>query len=117
MSPKFAPKLKLKLWRHIVFELNLNCVLYISRILFEVGIQYLVCGYTSVAYCFWVTVTLTSGLSFVKNGTRSTFPIFFKVGIPKHFGVAERRVLFPGYWDLTSGHGSRKIVYRTYLLY
>ena len=44
------------------------CVRCISPILYEVGIQNLVCGcifgWQSVTYYFWVTVTLTSGLIF-----------------------------------------------------
>ena len=39
--------------------------------LFEVGIQHLVCGYIlgsrSVAYCFWVPLTLAFGLGFRKK--------------------------------------------------
>ena len=47
------------------FPLRVRCI---SPIFFEVGIPNLVCGYIlgwrSVAYHFWVTVTLTSDLVF-----------------------------------------------------
>ena len=66
-------------WRHIVIALSVRpsvlgvCpsghsdrVRSTSRILLEVGIANLVCGcilgLQSVAYYFWVTVTLTSGV-------------------------------------------------------
>ena len=64
-------------------------VRYISPIFFEVGIPNLVCGcilgWWSVAYHFWVTVTLTSDLVFgiIVSGA---YLILFEVGIFK-FGV------------------------------
>ena len=71
-------------------------------ILFEAGIPNLVCGYIlrprSVAYCFRVTVTLTSGFS-----SRNISPIF-EVGIPNLVWDiscdAECHILFLGHCDL-----------------
>ena len=61
-------------------------VLSISPILFEVGIPNLVCGYIlgwrSVAYHFWVTLTLTSDLFFFYNNrVRSISLILFDIEI------------------------------------
>ena len=56
----------------------------ISPIFFEVGIPNLVCGcilgWRSVAYHFWVTVTLTSDLDF-RIIVSGAYLILFEVGI------------------------------------
>ena len=58
----------------------------ITSIFFEVGISNLVCGcllgWPSVAYYFWVTVTLTSDLVFRIIIFRAFFCILFELGIP-----------------------------------
>ena len=71
------------------------------------------CGYTlgsqSVAYCFWVTVTLTSDPRHSKTVCRAYIVYCFQEGIPKcrvwiHVGVPECPVLFWGYFDLDLWH-------------
>ena len=56
------------------------------HIFFEVGILNLVCGcilgWPSVAYQFWVTVTLTPDLVFRIIMFGAFFPILFELGIP-----------------------------------
>ena len=58
----------------------------ITSILFEVGISNLVCGcffgWPSVAYHFWVTVTMTSDLGFRIIMFGAFFSILFELGIP-----------------------------------
>ena len=62
--------------------LRVRCI---SPIFFEVGISNLVCGcifgWPSVAYQFWVTVTLTSDLDF-RIIVSGAYLILFKVGMP-----------------------------------
>ena len=128
--------------RHIVIAPSVRpsrfmsgAYLCISPIFFKVGIPNLVCGcifrWQSVAYHFWVTVTLTltSDLVFIVIKCPSVplrvwciSPIFFEVGIPNLvcgciFGW--RSVAFH-FWvtvTLTSDLVSRIIVSRAYLLY
>ena len=102
--------------RHIVIALSVCQTRFVSGaylpIFFEVGIPNLVCGcilgWRSVAYHFWVTVTLTSDLVFgiIVSGA---YLILFEVGILK-FGVwmhLEKRKrtiirsLWPWTWPLT----------------
>ena len=65
----------------------------------------LVCGYIlvsqSVAYCLWVTVTLTSVLSSRKIvSCMSTSSILFEVEIPNILGLAGYHTLFSDHCDL-----------------
>ena len=115
--------------------LRVRCI---SPIFFEVGIPNLVCrcilGLQSVAYHFWVTVTLTlfSDLVFivitvsvrpsVPLRVRCISPIFFEVGIPNSmcgciFGWQSVAYLFRLTVTLTSDIGFRIIVSRAYLLH
>ena len=110
--------------------LHVGCI---SPIFFEVGIPNLVCGcilgWRSVAYCFWVTVTLTSDLVFivikcpsVPLRVRCISPILFEVGIPNLMCgcILGWRSVAYHFWvtvTLTSDLVFRIIVSGAYLLY